>query len=211
MNPRPIAALFVENEPRRNMPNRRSIYYEHEGVDCYDRERDALTWPGGCPVIAHPPCRTWGVLKHLANAPEGEKELSLWAVEQVRRWGGVLEHPVQSDLWKACGIPPPGQRALGDPGETILIDQVEWGHRCQKPTILYLVGGDRSLIHPTKPGAQPTRGYGGPGTNVAADRVAAGIRVSPSHHLPKENASRIQRTPPDLAEQLIQYARSARR
>lgn len=34
-----------------------------------------------------------------------EKALALWAVEQVRKFGGVLEHPKRSTLWPAAGLP----------------------------------------------------------------------------------------------------------
>lgn len=78
-----IAVLFVRAD---------SIYKTIPGCDCYDAERDALTWPGGMPVIAHPPCRTWGRLKAFATAaPEGEHALGLWAISQVRKWGGVAD------------------------------------------------------------------------------------------------------------------------
>ena len=33
-----------------------------EGFDCWDIERNALNWPGGNPIVAHPPCRAWGQL-----------------------------------------------------------------------------------------------------------------------------------------------------
>ena len=58
--------------------------YKALGVDVWDAERDALTWPGGNPVIAHPPCRLWGMLANkVTKAVPGEKELATWAVEQV--------------------------------------------------------------------------------------------------------------------------------
>lgn len=44
-----------------------------ELVDCWDMERDALNWPGGNSVIAHPPCRAWGQLSHMENPRPGEK------------------------------------------------------------------------------------------------------------------------------------------
>ena len=47
----PVVVLFVRAD---------SIYKTLPGVECYDEARDARTWPGGCPVVAHPPCRTWG-------------------------------------------------------------------------------------------------------------------------------------------------------
>ena len=42
-----IAILFARKD---------SVYKAMPGLDVYDFERDALTWPGGAPLIAHPPC-----------------------------------------------------------------------------------------------------------------------------------------------------------
>lgn len=91
----PVAALFVRAD---------SIYKTMPGVDAWDIERDARKWPGGCPVVAHPPCRAWGRLRQFAKPRPDEKDLAPWAVEKVRRWGGVLEHPANSSLWIACGL-----------------------------------------------------------------------------------------------------------
>lgn len=54
-------------------------------MDVWDAERDARRWPGGCPVVAHPPCRAWGLLRrmdarHLAElvgAPGHEGDVAL--------------------------------------------------------------------------------------------------------------------------------------
>ncbi len=79
MSARPIAALFCRED---------SIYKQIHGVDVWDQGRDAMKWPGGCPVIAHPPCRLWATLRKWSKADPSEKKLGLWAVEQVRNWGG---------------------------------------------------------------------------------------------------------------------------
>jgi hypothetical protein len=116
-----------------------SVYKSYPCLDVYDIDRDALTWTGGLPVIAHPPCRAWGQLRALANPRPGEKELALFAVDQVRRFGGVLEHPKNSTLWPEAGLPPPGEfDAYG--GWTLPIFQNWFGHRAEKPTLLYIVG-----------------------------------------------------------------------
>ena len=73
-----VAALFVRSD---------SIYKSLPGVDCFDIERDALTFPGGKPVVCHPPCRAWGVLRKFAKPRPGEKALAPWAVNQVRDLG----------------------------------------------------------------------------------------------------------------------------
>jgi hypothetical protein len=39
-------------------------------LDCWDKERDAMKWPGGNPIVAHPPCRLFSKhLRHLSTAP----------------------------------------------------------------------------------------------------------------------------------------------
>lgn len=96
-----VAALFVRAD---------SIYKRMPGVDAWDAERDARTWPGGSPVVAHPPCRAWGAFAWRARPRDGERECAPWAVEQIRMHGGVLEHPAASRLWPEHGLPEPCQR-----------------------------------------------------------------------------------------------------
>ena len=92
---RQIAVLFARQD---------SIYKTLPGCDVLDIERDARNWPGGCPVVAHPPCRAWGRLRAFAKPRNDEKELALLAIEHVRQFGGVLEHPAASTLWDAAGL-----------------------------------------------------------------------------------------------------------
>lgn len=127
-----IAVLFARRD---------SIYKTVPGLDVWDEDRDARKWPGGAPVIAHPPCRLWGRLHHLAKSSdiEAERALGLYAIGRVREFGGVLEHPEYSKLWKAGALPVPGSvDAWG--GYTIMVRQSDWGHRAEKRTWLYVVG-----------------------------------------------------------------------
>lgn len=124
-----VAALFV----------RADNHYAALGVDCYDFERDALTWQGGCPGVFHPPCRAWGQLSHMAKPRPGERELSIWAMSQVRQWGGVLEHPYASRLWRASGCIGFGVRDQFG-GVLVPVLQSWFGHRAPKKTCLYIVG-----------------------------------------------------------------------
>jgi hypothetical protein len=126
-----VAALFARAD---------SNYKKLPDVDVWDIERDARNWPGGCPVIAHPPCRAWGRLRQFAQPRDGEKELGPWAAGQVRRFGGVLEHPAESTLWAHCGLPRPGQFPDDFGGWSMEIEQFHWGHRAEKATWLYIVG-----------------------------------------------------------------------
>jgi hypothetical protein len=125
-----VAVLFARAD---------SIYKTMPECDVYDIERDARTWPGGIPVVAHPPCRAWGRLRKFAKPRPDEKELAIFAVDQVRRFGGVLEHPSGSSLWSAAGLPAPGQHDSFD-GWTLPIFQSWFGHRAEKSTLLYIVG-----------------------------------------------------------------------
>lgn len=113
--------------------------------DVWDAQRDARGYTGSNPVVCHPPCRGWGRLRHWAKPRPDEKALALFAVEQVRRCGGVLEHPWGSTLWHAAELPHPGKvDAWG--GWTLLVDQGWWGHAAPKPTYLYIVGCSREEL-----------------------------------------------------------------
>lgn len=86
----------------------RSAYHDMPGVEAYDMKRDALTFPGGMPIVAHPPCRAWSAYcAHQAKPVAGEMELGLWCADMVRKWGGVLEQPAHSRLFDAACLPKP--------------------------------------------------------------------------------------------------------
>ncbi|WP_202812128.1 hypothetical protein [Sulfuricella sp. T08] len=125
-----VAVLFARSD---------SVYKGFHGCDVYDMARDARTFAGGLPVIAHPPCRAWGRLRHFAKPRPDEKDLAFFAVDAVRTWGGVLEHPAGSTLWQVAGLPRLGQRdEFG--GFTLPVPQFWFGHRAFKNTWLYVVG-----------------------------------------------------------------------
>ena len=95
----------------------RSVYKTLPDVEAYDQARDARTFPGGMPIVGHPPCRSWSAYcAHQAKPEPGERELALWVIEQLRREGGVLEQPAHSRLWAAAGLPIPGNPATRQPG-----------------------------------------------------------------------------------------------
>lgn len=178
-----VAVLFARAD---------SIYKTMPGCDVYDAERDALTFPGGLPVVAHPPCRLWGRLRHMSTAPESERELALWAVDQVRQWGGVLEHPSSSTLWPAKGMPRPGAGRDEWGGFTLDVDQHWWGHRARKRTWLYVVG-----VRPSEAPRMP----------MALDAVTACITRSTVRSLPHTTMRERDATPPALAVWLCDLAR----
>lgn len=115
-------------------------------ADVWDIHRDARSYTGPGPVICHPPCRAWGRLRHWAKPRPDEKALALFAVEQVRRCGGVLEHPYGSTLWRAAQLPLPGYGPDQYGGWTLLVEQGWWGHAAPKPTYLYIVGLSRDEV-----------------------------------------------------------------
>lgn len=116
-----------------------SVYKDLGNCDVWDVDRDARGYDGVLPVVAHPPCRAWGRLRTFANPRPDEKELAFFAVDQVRRVGGVLEHPASSTLWGAAGLPLPLDiDSFG--GWTLPIVQSWFGHRAEKKTWLYIVG-----------------------------------------------------------------------
>ena len=141
---------------------RDSAYKNADVFDVYDIDRNALTYEGGSPVIAHPPCRAWGKLSHMAKPREGEKALALWAVGVVRKNKGILEHPNGSKLWKAAGLPR-GEEVDEYGGFTIEIDQYDFGHVAPKKTLLYIVGTTKDKIPtlPPKNTAKPLRSIAG--------------------------------------------------
>lgn len=143
-NPRPlkrpvgrhVAALCVAA---------RSAYQGMDGVDCYDQVRDARTFDGGMPIVAHPPCRSWSAYcAHQAKPDPGERELGIWCCDQLREHGGVLEQPAHSRLFAAAGLPMPGKPK----GElwTLPVWQCWWGYPMRKATWLCFAKVPRDQI-----------------------------------------------------------------
>lgn len=140
-----IVALFVETN---------GCYFGLPEVDPWGIERDARTYAGPWPVIAHPPCARWG--RYWGGAPKTWPRLTRGdddgcfasALASVRRCGGVLEHPESSHAWDAFGLvkpPRPGGWARADAlfgfdGWTCCIEQGGYGHVARKATWLYASG-----------------------------------------------------------------------
>ncbi len=187
----PIAALYVDvlRGP-----------YVALGCDAWGEERDATNYSGPYPVVAHPPCGPWGRLHHLCGpALLAQKGLGPLAFQQVRRWGGVLEHPAHSALWKAVGAPPPGGPPDRYGGFTVAVEQWWWGHRAVKPTWIYIVGFTAQL--PPIPTPTTTRPPSGGRAARARD---------PKLRSMTERLSKTERhlTPPAFARWLIEIASS---
>jgi hypothetical protein len=190
-SPSSVAVLFARAD---------SIYKTMEGCDVWDIERDALNWQGGAPIVGHPPCRAWAGLAHMAKPRQGEKELAIWCVDQIRKWGGVLEHPAKSKLWPVAGLPEPGKRDAAG-GWTLPILQWWWGHRAEKATRLYICGCEPSEI----PEIPFRVGYA---THVV--NTGHGVRAGMPSHRPHVSHKEREATPPALAAWLVEVARICR-
>lgn len=193
-----IAVLFARAD---------SIYKALPGTDVYDAERDARTWAGGSPVVAHPPCRTWGTLSHLFKHPPGERDLAPWAIAQVRRSGGVLEHPSKSRLWPELGLPAIGARdAYG--GWTMAIKQSDFGHRAEKKTRLYIVGCEPRDVPPVPIILGTTTHV------ISQNRTLPGgrrLRKGMPGWRPDCSEAEQEHTPPALAQWLVELAQKCAR
>lgn len=123
-----IKKLFNINTVSVLWVRRDSVYKIISGTDCWDVDRDANKYEGSNPIIGHPPCGPWGKLRHVCN----ESQLhGIKAMDFVHNYGGVVEQPVGSQLFKKYG-----KTWLGSI-ETI--DQYDYGCLCKKPTMLYWV------------------------------------------------------------------------
>jgi hypothetical protein len=187
-----IAALYIDP---------RGPYPKMDDVDCWDEARDATLYPGPWPVVAHPPCGPWGRLRHLSRFQHAD--CGPRAVEQVRAFCGVLEHPCDSRLWRVCDLPPPGGLPDAWGGYTVEVCQVDWGHVARKRTWLYIVRVPRSaLVFP--PPREPTHWVAGGRVASPTHRrtlVPPGIKVC--------SAQQRRRTPPAFAEYLVSLARAS--
>lgn len=170
-----------------------------EAGNWYDEARDGRTYAGPFPIVAHPPCGPWGHLRHLSKFQD--PTLAPLAVEQVRRWGGVLEHPSGSKLWEALNLPRPGDPPDAFGGRTISVNQCDWGHVARKATWLYLVG----VVPPTSfpPPGTPTHWCSGTRNhNPGGGSAPPGIKFCSS--------AQRRRTPLAFARWLIALAATAR-
>jgi hypothetical protein len=109
-----VAALFVDD-------SKHGVYPLLIGaLRCYGEThgRDARTYAGPDPVVAHPPCNLW-VNMAAVNWKRYGRQRPAWyeggddggrfaaALRAVRTYGGVLEHPASSHAWAHFGLTPP--------------------------------------------------------------------------------------------------------
>lgn len=183
-----VAALFVYPD---------GVYAEAPGVDLWDKDRNALLYDGPHSVVAHPPCPHWSIMGQCRGYEPRPEDYETFghALNCVRRFGGVLEHPAHTKAWKAFDLPRPAgagwTRALfGDNAWVCEVDQRWYGHLANKPTWLYYAGD----LAP-----EPLRGWG------RAPRGEKTVGRSWGQGRDKQRSG----TPPAFRDVLLSLARQA--
>jgi hypothetical protein len=196
-----IAALYVEEG---------GCYYGLPDVDPWPESRDARTYAGPWPVVAHPPCERWGNYAAKNGAtPGADGGCFAAAIAAVRRWGGVLEHPAGSRAWEQFGLHAPcgrGWTIAGDGcGWVCRIEQGAYGHRARKPTWLYAVGCELPSM---KWGRTPAAEL--PARSIAS-ALARGVRPSRVGGVAILSRKQRRATPLPFRDLLLDIARSVQR
>jgi len=136
-------ALFVDAK---------GVYPRLLGAEhCWDEKRDARTYAGPGPVVAHPPCQLWTNMAAVnfkrypkeKNRPGNDGGCFAFALEQLDRCGGVLEHPAGSKAFAAHGVPHPDGWRWTQVGAGVWVCQVSqcaYGHKARKRTWLIYCG-----------------------------------------------------------------------
>lgn len=137
-----IAALYVETG---------GCYFGLDGVDPWDEKRDARLYSGPYSVVAHPPCQLWGNMAFVNHArwggdhnkPGNDDGCFESALNSVRKYGGILEHPASSHAWKNYTLPRPrpGRWFSFKENEYVCeVWQSSYGHKARKRTWLFYCG-----------------------------------------------------------------------
>jgi hypothetical protein len=168
----------------------------------FDEARDARTYRGDLPVVAHPPCGPWSSMRHLSR--ESTAWCALHALAMVRSHGGALEHPARSAFFRHAGLPLPNELPDSFGGRTVEVQQCDFGHPARKRTWVYIVGL-RGALPPLTAIREPTHwASGGRGRSSRDGKpVPPGIKVC--------SAQQRRRTPIAFAEWLLQIAAQSRR
>lgn len=229
MSERAVAALYVLRD---------GVYSGRPDVEVWDATRDARTYAGPWPVVAHPPCERWGRYWHggpsarVRRVKGDDGGCFAAALAAVRQWGGVLEHPEASSAWAAFGLNAPPRSGgwvnadfLG--GWTCCVEQGHYGHRARKATWLYMVGtaapelrwgpspGVARLdegFHSAEERERFRRGMRQDLKTRPEDRTWARDRfeaITGRKHFARLSARERAATPPEFAELLLSIARAS--
>jgi hypothetical protein len=201
-----IAALFVETG---------GVYFGLPDVEPWDAKRDARKYGGPWPVVAHPPCERWG--RYWSGGPSAKIRrikgddggCFTTALNAVRIWGGILEHPEASHAWAAFELNTPprtGGWIAADfyGGWTCCVEQGHYGHRARKATWLYAHSVELpELRWGPSSGERLDEGF----HSAEERRAARAAGVLPRKRLSaRENLA----TPLEFRDVLLSIARSAR-
>ena len=199
-----IAALYVlEDGP----------YSEVPGVEVWGISKDARTYRGPHPVVAHPPCQRWG--RYWSGGPSAKVKRKMGddggcfrkALKAVRMCGGILEHPEASHAFKKFGLPIPAWRGgwtdeddFG--GRSCCVAQGHYGHPGRKMTWLYAVDTQYPELKwgPTEPKIGMDDGYHSKEERARAVKTGICQRLSHRQRL---------LTPPAFRDLLISIASSS--
>jgi hypothetical protein len=196
-----VAALFVA---------RNGCYSGLPDVDLWDEQRDARLYDGPHPVVAHPPCSRWCRLAGLVEARWGHKRgldggHFASALANVRRVGGVLEHPAYSAAWPAYGltVPPTGGGWVNADfcgGWTCYVEQGRYGHPARKGSWLF-----------ARHTALPSLAWGCAPSGASRALVSwCGNHVRSGESRPRVGKAAAAATPLPFRDVLLSIARSAR-
>jgi hypothetical protein len=210
-----IAALFVDP---------RGVYANLEDVEAWDEERDARLYDGPWPVVAHPPCARWSRFAGFTEARFGlmrgdDGGCFASALDSVRRFGGVLEHPAHSDAFAIFGLPEPtvhyGWTAGICGGWSAYVEQGRYGHPVKKATWLYAYGVELADLRwgytRDSEGRQPNGEWGGMDAWRDQSGKHAWERALQGEFLGYAGKAIRSVTPPEFRDVLLDMARTATR
>ena len=193
-----VAAIFVQPD---------GCYANDPSIDAWPESRDARLYDGALPVVAHPPCQLWGPMAAVNfsrwggehNRPGNDQGCFASALNSVRKFGGVLEHPKATRAWLAHGLTKPtamGWQKCGE-GWVCEVWQSAYGHRANKATWLYFFGKQKPFdLNWSRP----------KGTHQIGFQDQRGKSANkPTLYQREANA-----TPPEFKEVLIRLARHSR-
>lgn len=197
-----VAALYIDGA---------GVYSTIPGLDLWDAKRDARLYDGTAPVVAHPPCQLWGKFAKVNfarwggehNRPGNDGGCFASALANVRRCGGVLEHPAGSYAWEAHGLPKPpplrqcSQWESAGPNEWVCeVWQSAYGHKARKRTWLFYCGKPPMRLNWDRP--------------AGTHQIGFHDQRGKARNKPTISGKAASATPPAFALALIQLAEGSR-